>query len=105
MADHRKEWKTPETQHLMRSYRPSSASCNDGRGAAKAAHPHRVRHTLASELSGKGGKLEVVAGILGDSPAPFEEADHATFWQLRRPELRVNFFGPRMKMGFVPQAK
>jgi site-specific recombinase XerD len=47
--------------------------------AAKAAHPHRVRHTLASELSGKGGKLEVVAGILGDSAAPFEEADHATF--------------------------
>ena len=27
----------------------------------KQAHPHRFRHTLASELLGKGGKLEVVA--------------------------------------------
>ncbi len=35
----------------------------------KQAHPHRFRHTLASELLGKGGKLEVVAAILGDSPA------------------------------------
>jgi integrase-like protein len=35
----------------------------------KHAHPHRFRHTLASELLGKGGKLEVVAAILGDSAA------------------------------------
>jgi site-specific recombinase XerD len=35
----------------------------------KQAHPHRFRHTLASELLGKGGKLEVVAAILGDSAA------------------------------------
>jgi integrase len=33
------------------------------------AHCHRFRHTLASELLGKGGTLEVVAAILGDSPA------------------------------------
>lgn len=33
------------------------------------AHPHRFRHTLASELLGKGGKLEEVAAILGDSAA------------------------------------
>src|SRR5579863_9984103 len=33
------------------------------------AHPHRFRHTLASELLGKGGSMEEVAGILGDSPA------------------------------------
>jgi len=33
------------------------------------AHPHRFRHTLASELLGKGGTLEEVAAILGDSPA------------------------------------
>jgi site-specific recombinase XerD len=33
------------------------------------AHPDRFRHTLASELLGKGGSIEEVAGILGDSPA------------------------------------
>ena len=35
----------------------------------KDAHPHRFRHTLASELLGKGGGLGKVAGILGDSAA------------------------------------
>ena len=35
----------------------------------KQAKPHRFRHTLASELLGKGGTLEEVAAILGDSPA------------------------------------
>jgi integrase len=33
------------------------------------AHPHRFRHTLASELLGKGATVEEVAGILADSPA------------------------------------
>jgi site-specific recombinase XerD len=33
------------------------------------AHPHRFRHTLASELLGKGASVEEVAGILADSPA------------------------------------
>jgi integrase len=35
----------------------------------KRAHPHRFRHTLASELLGKGGTLGEVAAILGDSAA------------------------------------
>ena len=35
----------------------------------KGAHPHRFHHTLASELLGKGGSIEKVAGILGDNPA------------------------------------
>jgi len=35
----------------------------------KQAHPHRFRHTLASELLGKGGSIQKVAGILGDSDA------------------------------------
>ena len=35
----------------------------------KHAHPHRFRHTLASELLGKGATVEEVAGILADSPA------------------------------------
>lgn len=39
------------------------------RSGVKQAHPHRFRHTLASELLGKGGTLEEVAAILGDSPA------------------------------------
>lgn len=32
------------------------------------AHPHRFRHTLASELLAKGGTIQEVAAILGDSP-------------------------------------
>jgi site-specific recombinase XerD len=35
----------------------------------KDAHPHRFRHTLASELLGKGGTLGEVAAILGDTAA------------------------------------
>ena len=33
------------------------------------AHPHRFRHTLASELLGKGATVDEVAGILADSSA------------------------------------
>ncbi len=39
------------------------------RSGVAGAHPHRFRHTLASELLGKGGAIEKVAGILGDSSA------------------------------------
>ena len=39
------------------------------RSGVKGAHCHRFRHTLASELLGKGGSFEEVAAILGDSPA------------------------------------
>ncbi len=39
------------------------------RSGVERAHPHRFRHTLASELLGKGGTYEEVAAILGDSPA------------------------------------
>ena len=39
------------------------------RSGVVGAHPHRFRHTLASELLGKGGSIEKVADILGDSPA------------------------------------
>jgi len=37
--------------------------------AVERAHCHRFRHTLASELLGKGGSIEEIAAILGDSPA------------------------------------
>ena len=39
------------------------------RSGIERAHCHRSRHTLASELLGKGGTYEEVAAILGDSPA------------------------------------
>jgi len=38
------------------------------RSGVERAKPHRFRHTLASELLGKGGRIEEVAEILGDSP-------------------------------------
>ena len=39
------------------------------RSRVERAHCHRFRHTLASELLGKGGTDEEVAAILGDKPA------------------------------------
>jgi site-specific recombinase XerD len=39
------------------------------RSGVEGAHPHRFRHTLASELLGKGGSIEKVAGILADNEA------------------------------------
>jgi site-specific recombinase XerD len=47
------------------------------------AHPHRFRHTLASELLGKGATIEEVAGILADSPATVRR--HYAKWT---PELQ-----------------
>ena len=35
----------------------------------KNAHAHRFRHTLATELLGRGASFEDVADILGNSPA------------------------------------
>jgi site-specific recombinase XerD len=39
------------------------------RSGVKGAHPHRFRHTLASELLGKDGDVDKVAAILADTPA------------------------------------
>ncbi len=39
------------------------------RAGVEHAHAHRFRHTLASEILGKGGTIEDAASILGDSPA------------------------------------
>ncbi len=39
------------------------------RAGVERAHAHRFRHTLASEILGKGGTIEDAAYILGDSPA------------------------------------
>lgn len=39
------------------------------RAGVERAHPHKFRHTLASELLGKGESIEIVSHILGDTPA------------------------------------
>jgi site-specific recombinase XerD len=39
------------------------------RSGVQGAFAHRFRHTFASELLGKGESIEVVAAILGDTPA------------------------------------
>jgi site-specific recombinase XerD len=39
------------------------------RAQVDRGHPHRFRHSLASEILGKGGTIEEVAGILADSSA------------------------------------
>jgi integrase len=39
------------------------------RSGVQGAFAHRFRHTLVSELLGKGESIEVVAAILGDTPA------------------------------------
>ena len=52
----------------------------------EGAHPHRFRHTLASEILGKGGTIEEVAGILADSPATISRhyAKWTTEYQARQ---------------------
>jgi integrase len=50
----------------------------------EGAHPPRFRHTLASELLGKGATVEEVAGILADSPATIRR--HYAKWT---PELQA----------------
>lgn len=44
------------------------------------AHSHRFRHTLATEILAKGGTIEDVANILGDSPAIISK--HYTKWSV-----------------------
>ncbi len=39
------------------------------RAQVDRGHPHRFRHSLASEILGKGGSIEEVAGIFADSSA------------------------------------
>ena len=38
------------------------------RSRRRGAHAHRFRHTLATELLGRGASFEDVADILGNSP-------------------------------------
>jgi integrase len=54
------------------------------RARVPGAHPHRFRHTLASELLGKRATVEEVAGILADSPATIRR--HYAKWT---PEIQA----------------
>jgi integrase len=56
----------------------------------KHAHPHRFRHTLASELLGKGGSLGEVAAILGDSAATISRLLRKVDAGVSDPTERVN---------------
>ena len=49
---------------------------------------HRFRHTLATELLGKGGSFEAVADILGDSVAIIKK--HYAKWSKERQEQVTN---------------
>lgn len=59
------------------------------RSGVEKAHPHRFRHTLASELLGKGATYEEIAAILGDSPAIVRRhyAKWTTEYQSRQDDL------------------
>jgi site-specific recombinase XerD len=54
------------------------------RAKVEGAHPHRFRHTVASELIGRGATFEEVAGILGDTPNTIRR--HYAKWT---PELQA----------------
>jgi site-specific recombinase XerD len=50
--------------------------------AVPGAHPHRFRHTLATELLGNGGTIDQVAEILADSPSTIRR--HYAKWSPER---------------------
>ena len=69
------------------------------RAKVDGGHPHRFRHTLASELLGKGAKIEDIAGSLADSPATVRR--HYAKWTARTagPSGPGNSVGSRHKSG------
>ncbi len=56
----------------------------------KKAHPHRFRHTLATEILIAGGSIEDVANILGDSPAVVRK--HYIRWCRKYQERTTKIF-------------
>jgi len=56
--------------------------------AVPGAHCHRFRHTLATEILGKGGTVEEVANILADSPATIHR--HYAKWSDERQARQDN---------------
>ncbi len=61
----------------------------------KNAHPHRFRHTLATEILVKGGTIEDAANILGDSPAIIRKyyAKWSVAYQARTVEIMRRVHG------------
>ena len=74
---------TASLRSLVKGAQRTLAAVFD-RAKVPGAHPHRFRHTLASELLGKGVTIEEVAGILADSPATIRR--HYAKWT---PELQA----------------
>jgi integrase len=68
------------------------------RSGVERAHCHRFRHTLASELLGKGWAIEDVANVLGDSPATIRR--HYAKWtrehELRQKRMMRAFHGTNL---------
>jgi len=62
----------------------------------KNAHPHRFRHTLATELLGRGASYEEVADILGNSPAIVRK--HYGKWSAAR-QSRIDDLMERVYIG------
>lgn len=60
-----------------------------------AAYPHRIRHTLATEILVAGGGLEGAAKILGDTPEIVRQhyLKWSTAYQKRTVEIQAWFFG------------
>jgi site-specific recombinase XerD len=59
---------TASLRSLVKGAQRTLAAVFD-RAKVDRAHPHRFRHTLASEILGRGGTVEDAASILADSPA------------------------------------
>lgn len=61
------------------------------------AHPHRFRHTLASELLAKGATFEDIAAILADSPATIRKhyAKRTPEYQARQDAVLALVHGPK----------
>lgn len=74
----------------------------------KGAHPHRFRHTLATELLGRGATFEEVADILGNSPAIVRK--HYGKWSAAR-QTRIDslmervYIAPDQSVRQTPEGK
>ena len=64
--------------------------------SVKGAHAHRFRHTLATELLGRGASFEDVADILGNSPAIVRK--HYGKWSAAR-QSRIDDLMERVYIG------
>ena len=71
------------------------------KSGVRSAHAHRFRHTLATELLGRGASCEDVADILGNSPAIVRK--HYGKWSAAR-QSRINSLMERVYITPEPPA-